>query len=246
MPGDERPPQAAGLSTVPRALAEGEMELLGLMPNASNATYLARCVTGDDEVYAIYKPAEGENPLWDFPDATLHRREVAAWELASAIGWPNVPPTVLRDGPAGIGSAQLFVRFDPAHHYFTLEQDRPEDFRRVALFDLVANNADRKGGHCLLDADGTIWVIDHGVCFHTEPKLRTVIWGFIGEPIPAGERADLERLRIELAGPVGERLAELLEPAEVAATGERLEALLALGAFPEPDPMTRPYPWPPI
>ena len=126
----------------------------------------------------------GEAPLWDFPDGTLHRREVAAFELARALGWPRVPPTVLRDGPYGPGSVQLFVSFDPAEHFFTLEVEHADTFRRVAMFDLAANNADRKGGHCLLDADGEIWVIDHGVCFAVEPKLRTVIWTFVDEPLP--------------------------------------------------------------
>jgi hypothetical protein len=223
------------------------MEVLGLMPNASNYTFLARCTAGDEQALAIYKPRRGEIPLWDFPDGTLHRREVAAYELSRALGWPNVPATILRDGPEGEGSAQLFVPFDPDHHYFTLEVERADDFRRVALFDIVVNNADRKGGHCLLGDDGHVYVIDHGVCFSTEPKLRTVIWAFVGETLDPAMRADLVELDAEIAGGrAGRALATLLDPDEIAAVRARLAGLVALGRFPEPDPGTRPYPWPPI
>jgi uncharacterized repeat protein (TIGR03843 family) len=244
--GDERPSGSASL--IPRALAEGRIELLGLLPNASNAAFLARCRAGDDERFAVYKPSRGETPLWDFPQGTLHRREVAAFVVAAALGWPNVPPTVLRDGPEGPGSLQLFVRFQAGEHYFTLQDERREDFRRVALFDLVVNNADRKAGHCLLGEDGRIWVIDHGVCFSDEPKLRTVIWEFLDEPIPDEERADLRRLAgdLDARGDVLEALAALLAPEEVDAVRGRLAHLLTLERFPGPEPGTRPYPWPPI
>jgi uncharacterized repeat protein (TIGR03843 family) len=140
------------------------------------------------------------------------------------------------------------VSFDPEHHFFTLEMEHADVFRRVALFDIAANNADRKGGHCLLDADGDVWMIDHGVCFATEPKLRTVIWTFIGEPLPADAVTDLARVRDELiAGDgVATTLGALLDPAEVVAVRERIGRLLAGGRFPEPEPGVRPYPWPPI
>jgi uncharacterized repeat protein (TIGR03843 family) len=244
----ERTPQATGLTEPPRALLEGGMEVLGLMPNSSNYTFLARCRCEGEEVLAIYKPRRGEIPLWDFPDGTLHRREVAAYELARALGWPNIPPTVLREGPEGKGSAQLFVAVDPEQHFFTLQDERADDFRLVALFDVVANNADRKGGHCLLGEDGLIWAIDHGVCFSDEPKLRTVIWDFIGEPIPEGARTDLERVGQDLArdGSASRSLAPLLAPVELRALEERLGGLLRDGVFPEPIPGARPYPWPPI
>jgi uncharacterized repeat protein (TIGR03843 family) len=246
MSRNERAPDAASL-TVPRALTHGEMEVLGLMPNASNYTFLARCTADGEEVLAIYKPRRGEIPLWDFPDGTLHRREVAAYLLSHALGWPNVPPTVLRDGPEGWGSAQLYIPFDPEHHAFTLEPDRPDEFRRIALFDIVVNNADRKGGHCLLGEDGRVYVIDHGVCFSTEPKLRTVLWSYVGEALPPELRADLARLDGELEdGPVARELAGLLDPQEIETLRDRLRRLLALGAFPEPEPGARPYPWPPI
>jgi len=247
MSGHERSPQAPDL-TVPAALADGELEVLGALPDSSNAALLVRCHAGEDSRIAVYKPMRGETPLWDFPDGTLHRREVAAFALANALGWPRVPPTVLRDGPYGPGSVQLFVPFDPQHHFFTLEMDHADVYRRVALFDIAANNADRKGGHCLLDADGNVWLIDHGVCFAVEPKLRTVIWTFVGEPLPEDATADLTRVQDDLAAGLGvaTTLRSLLDDAEVDAVRDRIERLLAGGRFPEPEPGVRPYPWPPI
>jgi hypothetical protein len=243
--GDERTLEA--LSEAPRALLEGDLEILGLMPGASNYTFLARARAEADEVLAIYKPRRGEIPLWDFPSGTLCLREVAAYELSRCLGWPRVPPTVMRDGPEGEGSVQLFVRFDPEQHYFTLELERAEEFRRVAAFDLVANNADRKAGHCLLGHDGHVWVIDHGVCFAAEAKLRTVIWGFVGEPLAPEQLEDLRRARGELDdGALIERLTPLLAPGELAALAARIEALVDAGVYPEPEPGARPYPWPPI
>jgi uncharacterized repeat protein (TIGR03843 family) len=246
MSGDERASHTARV--IPRPLAEGEIEVLGLMPDSSNDTLLTRCRADAEECFAIYKPARGETPLWDFPDGTLHRREVAAFVVADALGWPNVPPTVLRDGPIGPGSLQLFVRFDGAEHYFTLAAGRADDFRKIALFDVVVNNADRKAGHCLLAEDGTIWVIDHGVCFSDEPKLRTVIWDFVADPIPPQLSDDLARFAAELAtgSAVRTALAGLLAPSEIEATADRVEHLLASGRFPEPEPGVRPIPWPPI
>jgi hypothetical protein len=225
-------------------LERGELEPLGVLPRSSNFTFLSRVRQDDEEMLAVYKPRSGETPLWDFPDGTLCLREVAAYVLAGALGWPRVPPTILRDGPQGPGSVQRFVTFDPEHHYFTMREERPDDFRRIALFDVVANNADRKSGHCLLAEDGEIFVVDHGVCFSAEPKLRTVIWDFVDEPIPPGMLEDLRAMKTRLsAGDVRERLLELLSPAEVAATERRLADLLELGRFPEPGP-GRPYPWP--
>lgn len=244
MSGHERSSRPEGVSPAGE-LAGGDLEILGQMPNASNSTFLARC-GGPDGPLAVYKPQRGETPLWDFPEGSLHRREVAAWVVADALGWPNVPQTVLRDGPFGLGSVQRFVRFDTAHHYFTL--DRLDDFRRIALFDLIVNNADRKGGHCLLGEDDRVWVIDHGVCFHEEPKLRTVIWDFVGEPLPAELLADVGRLGADLGagGPAAAALGGLLALQETAAMRERLASLLAAARFPEPEPDRRPYPWPPI
>jgi uncharacterized repeat protein (TIGR03843 family) len=245
--GHERAPSTPGLSPAD-ALRTGELEVLGALPNASNAALLVRCHVGAASHIAVYKPMRGEAPLWDFPEGTLHRREVAAFVLASALGWPRIPPTVLRDGPYGPGSVQLFVQFDPAEHFFTMEVERADVFRLVALFDIAANNADRKGGHCLLGDDGEVWMIDHGVCFAVEPKLRTVIWTFVDEPIPADAAGDLRRVAaaITAGGPLRSDLAELLADDEVDAIAARIDRLLAGGRFPEPEPGVRPYPWPPI
>lgn len=247
MPGDERPLEAdLNDPRIPAALVSGELELLGLLPNSSNYTFLARAGGGDDQVLAVYKPRRGETPLWDFPEGTLCRREVAAYVVARELGWPNVPPTVLREGPEGLGSTQLFVEFDPSQHYFTLERMHAAEFRRVALFDMVVNNADRKGGHCLLGLDGTIWVVDHGVCFNEDPKLRTVIWEHVGERIPAELVEDVDALRERLRRrDLRSELNELLSHGELTALEERIDAVLATGVFPEPG-ADRPYPWPPV
>jgi phosphoinositide 3-/4-kinase-like protein len=247
MSRDERALEA-GLNdpAVPSILARGELEIVGLMPNSSNYTFLAEATEGDGTALGIYKPRRGEIPLWDFPEGTLCQREVAAFVVAQALGWPRVPPTVLRDGPEGIGSVQLFVEFDPEQHYFTLQTSHVDAFRDVAVFDAVINNADRKGGHCLLAQDGGIFLIDHGVCFNEEPKLRTVVWEYMDEPIAPARLADLSALRGALAtGPLNDRLADLLEPEEVEATMRRVDVLLQAGEMPRPG-LERPYPWPPI
>jgi hypothetical protein len=227
-----------------RLLETGELEPLGLLPRSSNFTFLVRVHGEDGELLGVYKPRSGEAPLWDFPEGTLCRREVAAYVVADALGWPRIPPTILRDGPQGEGSVQRFLAFDPAQHYFTMREERPDDFRRIALFDLVANNADRKSGHCLLAEDGELFVVDHGVCFNVEPTLRTVIWDFVDEPIPPAMLDDLRGLQPRLAaGDLRDRLSLHLSAPEVEATVRRLEELVALGRFPEPGP-GRPYPWP--
>ena len=236
---------------VPRALVHGELEVLGAMSNSSNHTFLVKAgadeTPNEPDLLAIYKPKRGESPLWDFPDGTLCRREVAAFVVAAELGWPNVPPTVLREGPFGIGSVQLFIEFDAEHHYFTLERTYPEEFRKVAAFDLIVNNADRKAGHCLLGAGNKVWIIDHGVCFNEEPKLRTVIWEFVGEPIPSDLQADMNRLRRGLAEhqEIRTKLTELLSADEIEAMSERLDLISREGQFPEPGE-GRPFPWPPI
>jgi hypothetical protein len=231
---------------IPSALADGELELLGVLPDSSNYAFLARARDDDGEVLVVYKPQRGESPLWDFPEGTLHRREAAAYVVSRSLGWPHVPPTIVRDGPHGIGSVQLFVHFDPTEHFFTMEVERAEEFRKVAVFDLVINNADRKGGHCLLAEDGTIWLIDHGVCFNEEPKLRTVIWTFVDEPIEAALLKDVERFAEGLTvGPLREELGALLSPAELDAMIDRARDVVALGTYPEPGP-GRPFPWPPV
>jgi len=229
-------------------LREGDVDVLGRMPWSSNATLLVNLTLDDDELLAIYKPQRGERPLWDFPRGTLCHREVAAFEVSRALDWKIVPDTVLRDGPAGSGMMQRFVEHDPEEHYFTLLAEHDDDFRRMAVFDIVINNTDRKGGHCLRAlADGTIFGIDHGVSFHTQWKLRTVIWDFAGESIGPGVCADLRRFAGELErGQVGDHLGELLDRFELDALRARTEHLLATGTLPEPDRDYHSYPWPTI
>jgi len=224
-------------------LRTGDIEVLGLLPYSSNYTFLARV---SDDVLGVYKPRRGERPLWDFPHGSLAGREAAAYLVSEAAGWRIVPPTVLReDAPLGPGSLQLFVEHDPERHYFTLMEERSDDLVAFAAFDVVINNADRKSGHVIEDAEGRLWAVDHGVTFHLEDKLRTVIWAYAGVPLDAVTIADLEGLGAALAEPggLGARLEEVLTPAEVAATLGRVEALLVEGHFPQP-PADRPLPWP--
>jgi uncharacterized repeat protein (TIGR03843 family) len=227
-------------------LRDGDVEVLGRMPWSSNATFLVCLTRGSDQLLAIYKPQRGERPLWDFPRGTLCNRELAACEVSDALGWSIVPDTVLRDGPAGPGMMQRFVHHDPEEHYFTLLESHPDEFRRMAAFDVVINNTDRKGGHCLRAADGTIFGIDHGVAFHSEWKLRTVIWDFAGEPIPPGICADLHRLADELRRDLGDRLAPLLDRFELDAVHARVGQLLRTGEYPDADRDYHSYPWPTI
>jgi hypothetical protein len=227
-------------------LRDGDVEIVGRMPWSSNATFLVRLFEGDDEMLAIYKPQRGERPLWDFPRGTLCHRELAAFEVSEALAWAIVPDTVLRDAPHGLGMMQRFVEHDPEQHYFTLLEDHEDAFRRMAAFDVVINNTDRKGGHCLRAADGTIFGIDHGVSFHSEWKLRTVIWDFAGEPIPPNVCADLHRLADQLRGDLGDRLGELLDRFELDAVRARVGQLLRTGEYPDADRDYHSYPWPTI
>ena len=223
------------------ALQHGEMEVLGRMPWSSNATYLCEISCGGDVVRAIYKPRRGERPLWDFPSGLDHR-EVAAYELSEALGWDLVPLTIRRDGPLGVGSVQQFVDADFEQHYFTLYEDEANhpQLRAMCAFDLVGNNTDRKSGHCLLGLDGRIRGIDHGLMFHREFKLRTVIWEFAGEEIPE----DLLEAVDALAGSeLPDPLARLLDPFERDAVRARARALVRAGCFPM-DETGRRYPWP--
>jgi uncharacterized repeat protein (TIGR03843 family) len=239
MSEEQRPPAPEALTI----LARGQVELSGRLPWSSNGTFLAEICLDGTSIQAVYKPLQGERPLWDFPDG-LYRREVAAYALSAALGWDLVPPTIAReDGPYGAGSYQLFVAADFTEHYFTLlEHDvHHAALRAIAVFDLVANNADRKSGHCLLADDGHIWGIDHGLCFAVPPKLRTVMWDFAGEPISGALLADLARFAA--AGPSGSLL-ELLHVDEVEAILARAAAVVRGGRFPNPDPDRRPYPWP--
>lgn len=226
-------------------LRQGRVELTGQFVWGSNYTFLTRVITQEGEIQAVYKPSQGEQPLWDFPDGSLAAREVAAYLTSRALGWDLVPPTVLRqDGPAGPGSVQLYVEADTDRHYFTFTPEEKQRLRPAAVFDLLINNADRKGGHVLLALDGRLWLIDHGVCFHREDKLRTVIWDFVGEPIPAGLLEDLRAFRDRLrGGDLKDEMADLLSRPEVAALERRADRLLADPRFP-PRGRGRPYPWP--
>ncbi|HXG16076.1 MAG TPA: SCO1664 family protein [Calidithermus sp.] len=223
-------------------LAAGEITVRGRLPRSTNAIFLVEVTRDGARTLAVYKPLRGERPLWDFPPG-LYRREVAAWRLSRALGWDLVPPTVeRREGPYGEGSLQQFVPADFSRHYFSL-RDEPvhrERLRRICLFDLLVNNADRKAGHCLLGLDGRVWAIDNALTFHAEPKLRTVIWDFAGEPIPEPLRADLERLLAE--GPPDDVAALLSRPERRALTA-RARELLDHGRFPA-DPSGARHPWP--
>ena len=240
----ERAPVDADRARV--LLREGEVEILGRMPWSSNGTYLVSLHGDGDELLAIYKPREQERPLWDFSQGTLHRREVAACVISDALGWEIVPDTVVRDGPFGDGSMQRFVLHDPEEHFFTLRADHGDDCRRFAIFDIVANNTDRKGGHCLVDADGHVWGIDHGVTFHHHFKLRTVIWDYAGEALGDDDLGALTRLARDLGGDVGARLCDLLDPHEVAAALARIEDLCELGELPGHDGEYYNFPWPTV
>jgi uncharacterized repeat protein (TIGR03843 family) len=247
VPEDERAPRAVtvnGPAEILDVLSRGEVELRGRLPWSSNATFLAEVsVPGDGEpMLAIYKPGRGERPLWDFP-RDLWKREVAAYELATFLGWDIVPPTLGReDGPLGPGSFQYCIDALYEEHYFTLLES-PEHhaaLRRIAAFDVVINNADRKGGHCLLDRQGGIWAIDNGLSFHVEPKLRTVIWDFAGDTMDDELLDGLEPLaRGDVPGTVG----DLLEEEEIAALVRRAVRARSRRKFPKPT-TEFPYPWP--
>lgn len=244
-------PQPISIDELLTLLSDGTIEQQGLLPWGSNYTFLVTVTRGDRQTAAIYKPRDGERPLWDFPEGTLCQREVAAFVVSHALDWYVVPPTVLRDGPQGVGMVQFYIDSDPNEHYFTLREDdrfRPQ-FRRIALFDLLINNADRKSGHCLRDSTDHIWGIDHGVAFSVEPKLRTVIWEFAGEELPIELTADLRRFRARLDqpnDPATHMLAGLLDRRELNALKRRADQLLQAGCYPRPLPGYRQIPWPPV
>jgi uncharacterized repeat protein (TIGR03843 family) len=260
-----------------RLLREGELEVRGRLTVSSNAALVGIVAgpaapgeepavlgapgglldhllgRGDREpgrcmAAVVYKPIAFERPLWDFPDGTLAHREVAAFLTSEATGWGIVPPTVLRDGPAGPGMVQLWIDQDDEVDAWELVQRDDRRLRPMALLDAVLNNTDRKGSHILPVRDGDaihFYGVDHGVCFSAEPKLRTVLWGWRGRPIQGAEQDVLRRLRAEIEGGLGEQLAELLEPAEVDAARARLDALLVTSRFPQPTPDWPAVPWPP-
>ncbi|MGL4651437.1 MAG: SCO1664 family protein [Caldilineaceae bacterium] len=254
------------------ALRDGTVTERGLLPYSSNHSFLVVVSHGDLAVPAVYKPQRGESPLWDFEWGTLCKREAAAFAISRALQWNLVPPTVLREATRGLGSVQFYVQHDSDAHYFTVQPDARYALalRQLVLFDAITNNADRKSGHCLISADDRLWAIDHGLCFHTEYKLRTVIWEFADEPIPQPLLSDLIGLRDQLVGmarnrsdalpaptlPAGaegasestlaDELCMLLAPGERRALLLRVQRLITEGLFPAPHPQRRNYPWPPV
>jgi uncharacterized repeat protein (TIGR03843 family) len=231
-------------------LSQGSLTLKGEFLWGSNYTFLVDVEFNDQVLQGVYKPTRGERPLWDFPTASLARREVAAYLVSEALEWRLVPPTVYRSkGPIGAGSLQLFIDHDPEYHYFTFSEADKQRLRPVVLFDLLINNADRKGSHVLLDPDNHLWLIDHGVCFHVEDKLRTVIWDFANETIPGNLCQDLLNLRkaldfsIEIPALVAQ-LRKYLSIGEIRMLARRAGTLVDMNTFPTPNQYRRPYPWP--
>lgn len=233
-----------------KLLEEGALETESLISWGSNYTFLARVCHRTRELDVIYKPRKGERPLWDFAPGTLCLRERAAFLVSEGLGWKLVPATVLRDGPHGWGSVQRFIEHDPDEHYFTIQGEErfKGQLQQIVLFDLLVNNADRKGGHVLVDGTGCLWSIDHGICFHSDYKLRSVIWEFAGEPIPEQCLHDLESFEKRLEDEedeLADQVAGLLSEREMEALQQRLTQLLAQERFPQPGP-GRHYPWPPV
>jgi uncharacterized repeat protein (TIGR03843 family) len=232
-------------------LERGTIEAIELIPWGSNYTFAAQLRADDgSECLAVYKPRRGEIPLRDFPSGTLYKREVAAYRLARELGWDLVPPTVVRQqGPHGIGSLQLYVepRVDKSAQFDRLRRSHEAGLQRMAAFDVLTNNADRKGGHCLLDVRGHLWGIDHGLTFHHVPKLRTVIWDYAREPLPQDLVETLREVRASPARMTGVQRAldGLLSGNELDALFERWDRLLKRPCFPDLDPY-RNVPWPPF
>ncbi len=233
------------------ALQHGELELKGQFLLGSNYTFLVNVHHNGLDLPAVYKPLRGEQPLWDFPDNTLAAREVAAYLVSEALGFHLVPYTVLReDGPFyGPGSLQQFVDYDPEYHYFNFSEPDKARLRPVVLFDLLVNNADRKGSHVLIEKEsGKLWAIDHGLCFHSEDKLRTVLWDFAGEAIPADLLECLSALPAQLKSGMRlyKELRPYLEPGEISSLAARARGLLASPQFPFRPKDRRAYPYPPV
>ena len=230
-------------------LTSGEISVQGQIMWGSNQTLLTKIEYQQIEVQAVYKPKEGERPLWDFPTETLAGREVAAYLVSHSLGWDFVPPTAYReDGPMGPGSLQFFVEHDPNYHYFNFEDKDKNRLRRVALFDALINNTDRKGGHILIDLNERIWLIDHGICFHADPKLRTVVWDFAGQEISGKDAEDLAKFNDMLANDDNfqTKLSAYLNEDELDALSQRSSQLISQARYPYPSGKERSYPWPPV
>ncbi|MEX2547065.1 MAG: SCO1664 family protein [Chloroflexota bacterium] len=223
-------------------LRRGQLEIVGRLTEASNATFLCQI----DSVRAVYKPTRGERPLDDFPIGTLAQREAAAYLLSEATGWEVMPPTVLRDGPYGQGMVQLWIETDPDSDVVEMIVTDDPRLRAICVFDVLANNADRKGGHLLPVAGGHVYGVDHGICFAVEPKLRTVLWAWRGQKLAQAEMEVVRGVCDQVEGELGLRLTELLSADEVRATSLRAKNLLKVGRFPQPDPNRPALPWPPF
>ncbi|MEP7291754.1 MAG: SCO1664 family protein [Chloroflexota bacterium] len=230
-------------------LENGEIDTeYGMLRWSSNYAFLIDLVLDDVKLTAVYKPQRGERPLWDFPDGTLCYRETAAFLTSRELGWEIVPPTVLRVGSRGLGSIQFYVDHDPEINYFTFDENFAPQLMRISLFDTMINNADRKGGHCLLDSEGHLWGIDHGIAFNSVHKLRTVIWDYAGQPIPDDLMAAVACLYDALDNPetpYNQAMRKLLSAQEMRAFQSRLRHALKQKHFPVPGPGPN-YPWPPV
>jgi hypothetical protein len=236
--------------SVLKSLRKDQIELEGEFLHGSNYTFLVKIKPGEGEPFlAVYKPQEGERILWDFPNNTLAHREVAAYLVSQGLGCNFIPPTIYRDdGPFGPGSVQLFIAHDPNYHYFNFSDDDFQRLRPVVLFDLLVNNADRKGSHIIFEENGHLWLIDHGLCFNIEEKLRTVLWDFAGDSVPDELRASLKSFREQL-DPTFElhnELSKHLAPDEVDVLARRADNLLEMVYFPYPPNNRRAYPFPPV
>ena len=227
-------------------LRTAELTVEGRLVDASNATLYCSAALDGTTVPVVYKPVRGERPLWDFPDGTLAGREVAAYLVSEATGWDVVPPTVLREGPFGLGMCQLWVDVDESVDLAALARSDHPDLRRMAVFDAVVNNADRKGGHLLPRHDGRVLGVDHGVCFSAEDKLRTLLWQWRGLPLTDEAVEVLSALRAQLEGPLCQALQELLTRREVRATVARVDRMLETRLHPEPSADWPAIPWPPF
>jgi len=250
---DERLPALSAATSpdsdrVLRLLREGSIEVEGRLVEASNATLYCRVTLAEDAALCVYKPVQGERPLWDFPDGTLAGREYASYLVSVASGWDIVPPTVLREGPFGVGMVQSWVEVDETVDLADLIRTDLPALRRIAVFDAVVNNADRKGGHLLPTPDGRIYGCDHGLTFHVENKLRTVLWGWRGEPF-TDEEVDMLVQLCDKLGPGGSLRADLephLAAREINRTWHRTRKLLERGIFPQPSRDWPAIPWPPF
>jgi uncharacterized repeat protein (TIGR03843 family) len=239
-------PAAIELPDALRLLRDGELSVEGRLYDASNATLFCTVTLDGVTAACVHKPIVGERPLWDFPDGTLAYREQSAYVVSAAFGWDIVPPTVLRAGPFGPGMCQLWIDVDETVDLAALARSDHPQLRRMAVFDAVVNNADRKGGHLLPTPDGRVFGVDHGVCFSVDDKLRTLLWRWRGKRLTEEAVEALSRLRAELEGPLGAELRELLAPEEVGATIARVDRLLRTGKHPFPSEEWPPVPWPPF